>query len=201
LSQKPQVLLLELHKTPNVRNGTVLKARWLKTRSTFTTARKSYVNSGQQNNDNFSSFVGPDKPSHEARTAMYCAAAFHRQPSLGEVAKVIPENSVAEEGVEGSSTMGGRDRDASSRGCAAIAKKKIRRGDSVPEIVAALTPVAEALSQPVHVKISESSPKRTKSSNASDRMERYALATDFASTVTKLMELECTIEVQNPSSC
>jgi hypothetical protein len=57
--------------------------------------------------------VGPDKSSHDARNAMYCAAACHGQQYLGEVAKVIPENSVAEEGVEGSSTIDGRDRDAS----------------------------------------------------------------------------------------
>jgi hypothetical protein len=48
----------------------------------------------------------------------------------------------------------------------------------------------------MHVSISESSPKRTKSRNAGDRMERNALARDFSSTMTKLMELESTIEVQ-----
>jgi ribosomal 50S subunit-recycling heat shock protein len=78
----------------------------------------------------------------------------------------------------------------------ATAKKRVPHGEYVPELAAALTPVAEALSQPGHVTISESSPKPTKSSNAGDRMEINALARDFASTMTKLMELECSIEVQ-----
>jgi hypothetical protein len=93
---------------PYDRNGTVLKARWLRLRTIFTEAWRKYTASGQKNGDSFENYVGPDKQSPEARAEMYCAAAFHGQPSFGQVVKIIPPRCAAEEGITRSSGFGER---------------------------------------------------------------------------------------------
>jgi hypothetical protein len=189
---------------PHERNGTVLKSRWLKIRTTFTTAWHAYTKSGQQDGDNFESFVRPEKASQEAQATMYCAAAFYGQPSLNEVAQVIPGKSAVEEGVIGCVTV--RDRaeiayaDANANEGIASRWKRVRHGESASDMSAALRPLTAALSQPIQIRM-PSSPKRTNTRDKGERtaafgMERNALARDFASTMTKLMDLETAIESQ-----
>jgi predicted component of type VI protein secretion system len=63
-------------------------------------------------------------------------------------------------------------------------------------MAAALAPIADALSRPVHLSFntSETSPKRQKSVQTVDRLQRNVLARDYASTLTTLMDLESNIE-------
>jgi hypothetical protein len=179
-------------------------SKWLKIRTTFTTAWNAYTKSGQQNGDNFKSFVGPDKTSQEAQATMYFAAAFYGQPSLNEVAKVIPGKSAAEAGVIGWVTV--RDRveiayaDANASEGIASRRKSVRHGEPASDMSAALRPLTAALSQPIQI-LMTSSPNRTNTRDKRKRkaafgMERNALARDFASTMTKLMDLETAIESQ-----
>jgi hypothetical protein len=62
------------------------------------------------------------------------------------------------------------------------------------DMAAALAPLASALSQPIRLTFPENSPKRSKSTRNGSRLERNALARDYATTFSKLMELETTLE-------
>jgi hypothetical protein len=190
---------------PHKRKGDVLKNRWRVIRTGFTTVWQKYVASGQQNPDAFPDFLLPDPTSNESRAAMYCAASFHGQPSLNQVVKAIPRMFAAEEGVTGSVTIaerhnfGGSEEERSVLRC----KKRVRNKGSgsatdSADMAAALAPIADALSRPVHLSFntSESSPKRQKSVQTVDRLQRNALAHDYASTLTTLMDLESSIEKQ-----
>jgi hypothetical protein len=182
----------------------VLKSRWLKIRTTFTTAWHAYKNSGQQNGDNFDIFVGPDKTSQKAQATMYCAGAFYGLTSITEVAKDIPGKSAAEDGVIGCVTVQDRGEiayaDANANERIASLRKRVRHAESASDMSAALRPITAALSQPIQIRMT-SSPKRTNTRDKGERtaafgMERNALERDFESTMAKLMDLETSIESQ-----
>jgi hypothetical protein len=61
-------------------------------------------------------------------------------------------------------------------------------------MAAAHAPLASALSQPIRLTFPENSPKRSKSTRSGSRLELNALAHDYATTLSKLMELETTLE-------
>jgi hypothetical protein len=130
---------------------------------------------------------------------MYYAASFHGQPSLDQVVKLTPRNCAAEEGVPGSSIVAerndvGEDEDHPVR----VNRKGISQGGTsisgTTNMTAALAPIAEAITRPVQLVLIETSPKRRKHSQTVGRLERNALARDYASTLTSLMELESNAE-------
>jgi hypothetical protein len=119
------------------------------------------------------------------------------------VVKAIPRRFAAEEGAPGSITIserhnfGGSEEERSVLRC----KKRVHNKGSgsathSTDMAAALAPMAEALSRPVHLSFntSESSPKRQKFEQTVVRLQRNALARDYASTLTTLMDLESNIE-------
>ena len=162
----------ELH--PHKRNGTTLKQRWAKLRSTYTIACEKYTRSGQGDPDTFPNYTNGD----DSLSYMHCV--FHNHPSLDAVVRSIPPNAQIEAG------LNEIDANRPSIPPAQTSSRKRRREDGIESVAAALGKIAETSTSPQPIVIQDSASVAATDPNIM-QLER---ASKMASTVTRLMELE-----------
>jgi hypothetical protein len=129
------------------------------------------------------------------RGAFCSAAALHGKPSLDQVAKVIPEGSAAEEGVDGSNPVAVRGRHSidlphdGAENCSG--RKRVRRNEAALDFASSvIAPIMSALAQPVVIKNNTESSRRMTSSATGVILERNVLSRDYATTMKNLLGVE-----------
>ena len=171
---------------PHIRNGTTLKQRWAKLRSSYTIASSNYNASGQSDPSTCPSLTNGD----DSLCYMHCV--FQRHPSLDAVIRALPETAQIE------AVIG--DNEDSRQSCPPgqrTSARKRRRDEGLSSVARAISKMAESSTSPQPIVIQD----RSAATACDPEMMQLERATNFVvfkteSTVTQLMELESQILVR-----